>query len=1006
MTGKPASLKPVPPAAELPPSHEAPAAPPRFPVVGIGASAGGLAALDAFFSGMPAGVDPGMAFVVVQHLAPDHKSLLVELIGRQTRMHVFEAEDGMVVQINCVYVIPPGHDLALLHGALQLLEPHQPRGHRLPIDFFFLCLSQDVRERAICVVLSGTGSDGSLGARAIKGEGGLVVAQAPASAEFDGMPRSVLATGLVDYELPPAEMAAQLIAYATHGKRPLSSDPDVDGALNKVFVLLRAHTGHDFSLYKPSTIGRRIQRRMAVHGIEQINAYVRYLERDPAEIDALFRDLLIGVTSFFRDPDAFQVLEDRVIPRLFDDKGPGSVIRVWVPGCSTGEEAYSIAILLIERMEAIGARCTAQVFATDIDPRAIVTARAGRYPTNIASDVSPERLTRFFTLDATGTSYRINKSVRDLLVFSEQDVVRDPPFSKVDLISCRNLLIYMGVELQRKLNPLFHYALNTDGWLFLGTSEDVGGLDGRFSVFDCKAKVFRRESAPHGERRKDFGRSLPKMTVWDASTHIDLKEGSVPPGQQSLREATEGALLSHLIAAGVLVNREGDILYLHGRTGMFLEPSPGEAGVNNILKMAREGLHRALTSSLRKVASTGEVVACPGLRVKTNGHFTTVNLTVRAVPAGPGAPPESPWYLVILQEVAAPAVASPAPEGSGEGLAPGPRSAASPDANARIAALNGTLRATEDYVAGLQEELKLTTEQLSSSKEEMQSVNEELQSSNEELETSKEEMQSINEELGTVNAELNAKVAELSEASDDLNNLLSGTGIATVFVDHQLHILRFTPAATSLINLIPADLGRPLAHIVSNLVGYNRLVPDLKSVLATLLPREVLVQTVEGSKYLMRIQAYRTQKNVIEGAVISFLDVTEIEATREALRKANDAARLAVVVRDSLDAITVQDLDGRILAWNAGAVRLYGWTEAEALGMNVRDRIPAPLREAALATLVSLGRATVLEAYRTQRLAKGGAVVEVSIISTALIDEAGMCFGIATTERATLGSTP
>jgi len=428
--------------------------PPPFPVVGIGASAGGLAAFEAFFSGMPADTDPGMAFVLVQHLAPDHKSILTELIRRYTRMKVFEVEDGMLVQPNCAYIIPPNTDMAFLNGTLQLLDPAAPRGQRLPIDFFFRSLAQDQHECAIGIILSGTGSDGTLGVRAIKGEGGMVMAQNPESTEFDGMPRSAIATGLVDYQLPPAEMPAQLIAYTTHafGKLPrataIPASKD-DSALKKIFVLLRAETGHDFSLYKPNTINRRIERRMAVHQIETIDTYVKYLQQTPVEVEALFRDLLIGVTNFFRDPETFNILEQQIIPGLFEGKQSGDVIRVWCTGCSTGEEAYSLAILLQERMEALKQSYTVQVFATDIDSRAIATARAGLYPASIAADLTPERLARFFNDESNGSFYRIRKGIRDMLVFSEQDLIKDPPFSRLDLISCRNLMIYLGAELQK-----------------------------------------------------------------------------------------------------------------------------------------------------------------------------------------------------------------------------------------------------------------------------------------------------------------------------------------------------------------------------------------------------------------------------------------------------------------------------------------------------------------------------------------------------------------------------
>ena len=473
-----------------------PSAHAAFPIVGLGASAGGLAAFKTFFSGLATVADPGMAFVLVQHLAPDHKSILAELIRRTTRMPVVEVEDGMVVQANCVYVIPPNRDLACLNGTLQLLERPEPHGRRLPIDFFFRSLAQDQREHAIGIVLSGTGSDGAVGVRAIKSEGGLVMAQSPASAEFDGMPRSALATGVVDFELPADEMGARLIAFAGHARHRQAEaahapSPKSESAFKKVMVLLRDRSGHDFSLYKPSTIHRRIARRMAVHQLESLDDYVKYLQQTTDEAGVLFQDLLIGVTKFFRDEDAFKVLENQVISQFFGDNVGSAPVRIWVPACSTGEEAYSIAILLTERMESLRQVYPVQVFGTDIDSRAIATARRGFYPASIAADLSADRLKRFFTAEAGG--YQIQKGIRDLLVFSEQDVARDPPFSKLDLISCRNLLIYMGVELQRKLMPLFHYALKPGGTLFLGTSETAAEFGELFGVLDHTAKADQRK---------------------------------------------------------------------------------------------------------------------------------------------------------------------------------------------------------------------------------------------------------------------------------------------------------------------------------------------------------------------------------------------------------------------------------------------------------------------------------------------------------------------------------
>ncbi|MFZ4440061.1 MAG: chemotaxis protein CheB [Syntrophales bacterium] len=1010
-----------------------------FPIVGIGASAGGLAAFEAFFSGMPADVNPGMAFVLVQHLAPDHKSILTDLIRRYTRMQVFEVEDGMKVEPNCAYIIPPNRDMAFLNGTLQLLEPASPRGQRLPIDFFFRSLALDQHERAIGIVLSGTGSDGTLGIRAIKGEGGMVIAQNPESSEYDGMPQSAIVTGLVDYVLTPAEMPARLIAYLFHafGKPPRSDadpTPMVENTLKKIYTLLRAQTGHDFSQYKPSTITRRIDRRMAIHQVATMDGYVKYLQQTPAEVEILFREMLIGVTNFFRDPEVFKFIEEQVIPKLFAGKPATGVIRVWIPGCSTGEEAYSLAILLAERREAMKQGCHVQIFATDIDSNAIDTARRGLYPASIAADISPERLARFFRIEPDKSAYRIHKGIRDMLVFSEQNMIKDSPFSKLDIISCRNLLIYLSGELQKKLIPLFHYALNPGGVLVLGTSESTGDFLDLFTALDRRLKLYKRREDIYSTQRMAPGGFLPARTAID--TALPRAAGKTAfPVKLPLRELTEQALLQQVVQAGALVNKHGDILYLHGRTGLYLEPAPGESGVSNILKMAREGLRHDLTVALHKAVLTHDTVSCQGLRVKTNGNFTTTNLTICPVAASYNVgrvPPQDArketdsLYLVTLGKTPSPPALGEIDGNSpnrphfnnkqiqaaassqtivGTGISARIASTLLPpaDENLRIAALQQELRAKEEHIQTVNEEMETSNEELKSSNEEMQSVNEELQSTNEELETSKEELQSVNEELATVNNELQTKVTDLSQANNDMSNLLSGTGIATLFVDHHLHILRFTPTATRIINLILSDVGRPVAHIASNLVGYGRLVADTEAVLDTLIPKEAVVQTTEGRWYNMRIQPYRTLENVIEGAVITFVDITEMEKTREALRKANELLRLAVVVRDANDAITVQDMEGRIIAWNPAAARMYGWSEAEALSMNVRDRIPEKRREEALARVLQLSRAEILEPHQTQRIAKDGAVVNVSVTSTALVNEAGKMYAIATTERAKAG---
>jgi two-component system, chemotaxis family, CheB/CheR fusion protein len=1124
---------------------------PKFLVVGIGASAGGLAAFEAFFSGMPAGVQPGMAFVLVQHLAPDHTSILAELVGRFTTMSVSQVEDGMPVEPNHVYIIPPNRDMAFLNGMLHLLEPAEPRGHRLPIDFFFRALAQDQHDRAVGIVLSGTGSDGTQGLRAIKAESGMVMVQTAESAEFDGMPRSVIATGIADYELAPADMLPQLIAYASQDlnqRRDLEIrvEPKSEAALKKIFVLIRSQTGHDFSLYKPSTIYRRIARRMAVQKIEAIHDYVKYLQESPVEVEVLFRDMLIGVTSFFRDPDVFEILEKQIIPQLFKNKAAATdLVRVWICGCSTGEEAYSIAILIREYLESSKSNCSVQIFATDIDSRAIATARAGLYSVSIVSDVNPERLSRFFSINPGENVYRIHKNIREMLVFSEHNVIKDPPFSKIDLISCRNLLIYLGTELQKKLMPLFHFALMKDGILLLGTSEGIGDFGSLFKVLDRKAKLYQRQGGVLITQRKRLGVSpanaLPNVSNIDSSdSEFQVSRPEETASKIPLRDILEKSLIKLVAPSAALVNAQGDILYLHGRTGMFLELAAGESGVNNILKMAREGLQQELTVALNCVVVSQEPTTVNGLLVRTNGHYTRVYVSVSPVSAHSAADAKTKLksislYVVTIKE-------STETEKSTTGLLTTDISpeitdefdsnrVPSSDSEARVSALLEELHARDEYLQGARDELESSNEELKSSNEEMQSANEEMQSTNEELETSKEELQSVNEELATVNTELQTRVNDLSQLNNDMNNLLSGTGIATVFVDQHLRILRFTPAACAIINLILSDVGRPVAHTVTNLVGYDRLVRDAQEVLDSLVTKVVEVQAKDGKWYTMRMQPYRTIDNVIEGAVINFVeitslkriqsellsekaslqfkstllnaigeaviatdlqgailywndaaertygwkssevigknvldvtpdddskihaseimavlkkgnswsgeflvrhrdghrfpvkvtsttilndqgdltgiigvssDITQRKKAEESLRRSNELARLAVVVRDSRDAITVQELDGRIIAWNPAAVKVFGWTEAEALKMNARDRIPKSLQKDAMVKEFELSQAEILEPYRTQRLTKDGSVLEVWITATALLNEDGNVHAIATTERARL----
>jgi two-component system CheB/CheR fusion protein len=958
--------------------------------VGIGASAGGLAAFEAFFSALT-DAPTGMAFVLVQHLAPDHESILSELVKRYTSMRVLEVEDGMVVEPDTTYIIPPNRNLAFANGALHLSQPETARGHRLPIDFFFCSLAQALKQRAVCVVLSGTGSDGTLGVRAVKAEGGLVLAQNPESTDFDGMPRSAIATGLVDHILPPAEIPTQLLASVGRGGRVTRPSPPASGppeaSLQKIFSLLKTHAGHDFSEYKSNTVGRRVERRMAVQRLETLEAYASYLEASPTEVDALFRDLLIGVTSFFRDSAAFEALDSVFITPLLARVSAGDTIRVWVPGCSTGEEAYSIAMLFRERLDALGLETKLQIFATDIDPNAIETARAGLYPASVASDVTPARLTAHFS-EADGTHYRVQKRIRDLLTFSEQDVARDPPFSRLDLISCRNLLIYMGPELQKRLIPLFHYALKPGGMLFLGSSESVGEFAELLPAKDRHAKLYQRD---------EIATEVISPPLGDVRLAVDVgapRPASARPPAPSVgaRELMERMLLKHA-PSSVLVNVRGELMYLHGQTGQYLQPAPGAPGVN-ILTMAREGLRLELTGALAKAHRDQEPVIRPRLRVKTNGDFSEVDLTVRPVTGATAAAGDARLFVVSF----APATATTVkPISIDPGSAEGGEDHAGSE-SARVLALTQELRLKDDYLQASQEEMQTSNEELRSSLEELQSTNEELQSSNEELETSKEELQSMNEELATVNAELQSKVTDLSRVYNDMNNLLAASGIGTLFVDLQLCIRRFTPAATQFVNLIQTDVGRPLAHLVSNFVGYDRLSQDVRAVLDTLEPAEVEVQASSGATYRLRIRPYRTTENVVDGAVVTFTEVTELKVARVALEEANAVRDLARAVSDARDAIIVQDLEGRILGWNAGAVRIYGWSEAEAGAMNIERSIPESARADAAIRVQRLSRNEVVQPLRVQRLTKAGRTIALTQTATALLDAQGAVYAISTLE--------
>ncbi|MFA6135498.1 MAG: chemotaxis protein CheB [Phycisphaerae bacterium] len=950
----------------------------RFPIVGIGASAGGLEALDRFLGHVPEG--SGMAFVIVQHLDPTHKALMPELLQRATHMQVHQVEDCTQVQPDCVYVIPPNKDMSILHGVLHLLDPVTPRGLRLPIDFFFRSLADDRQERSIGVILSGMGTDGTLGLKAIKEKAGIVFVQDPASAKFDSMPRNAIDAGLVDVVAPVEDLPAKIIAVLKHV--PLITQPGLTlesktlSVIEKVYILLRAQTGHDFSLYKSNTVHRRIERRMGIHQIGKIADYVRFLQENPQEIELLFKELLIGVTSFFRDPAAWDQLKTEAIPSLLAGRRPAQTLRAWTPGCSTGEEAYSLAMIFKEAVQKMkpAQKYTLQVFATDLDPEAIAKARQGAYPANIAADVSPQRLSRFFVKEEHG--YRISKEIREMVIFAPQNLVMDPPFTKLDILTCRNLLIYLVPELQKKILPLFHYSMNPGGILFLGSAESIGAFTDLFTPLKGKSRLYRRlESAPRTEPLELPTSFAPAMPSLPERPKVDRPA----PNLQSMAEQL---LLQQYSPAAVLVNDKGDILFISGRTGKYLEPAAGKANWN-LFAMAREGLRHELGNAFAKVLRQTAPLKLSNIKVGTNGGTQVLDVTLQSIDT-----PEAlrGMVMVVFTDVVTP------PDTPATGRK------RSPVHNIHLAQAQQELQQTREDLRTLREEMQTSQEELKSTNEELQSTNEELQSTNEELTTSKEEMQSMNEELQTVNHEQQAKMEELSRANSDMKNLLNATDIATVFLDNDLRLRRFTTHATKIIPLIPADAGRPITNIASEL-RYPELAEDAREVLRTLVPIEKQVSASNDRWFAARIVPYRTLENVIDGLAITFVDITETKRAEEALRKANALPRLAVVVRDAYDAITVQDLDGRILAWNPGAVRMYGWSEAEAMVMNVRDLIPEGLREEALAKVHQLSLAEILEPYRTQRITKEGKVVEVWMTATALVNEAGQMYAIATTER-------
>jgi two-component system CheB/CheR fusion protein len=841
-------------------------------IVGIGASAGGLAALEQFFEKVPP--KSGLAYVVVQHLDPTQKALLAELLQRVTSMPVRLAEEMMRVEPDCVYVIPPNTELIVTKGALHLDKPAEPRGMRLPINILFSSLARDQGERAVAVILSGMGSDGTLGMQAVKALGGLTAVQQPDSAQFDSMPRSAIAAGCADIVALSAELPGRILA--TIAQTPGATEPEpaakevADSSsalpaapLHSIFKQLQQRTRRDFSLYKPSTVHRRIERRMAIHALSTLAQYANFLQQNPQEIDLLFKELLIGVTSFFRDAAVWQHLADVTLPELLARRPQEQKLRAWVAGCSTGEEAYSLAMVFAEVAERLPQHqdCTLQIFASDLSLDAIATARRGQYPASISATVSADRLARFFS--AHDGRYRIKQNIRDHVLFAQQDVVLDPPFTKLDLLFCRNLMIYFDATLQSKLLPLFHYSLRPGGVLMLGSSETVGRFNRLFTPIESKLRLYLREDHVSSVNPDFLIKSFPPLSKLTKELPVSPSNHPNKPAE-NLQTAADHVLLQVYAPPAVLVSSAGDIVYISGRTGKYLEPAAGKANWN-FHAMVHEDLRAPLADALKHAATQTEAVQLRGLQVNAASGVQMVDVTLQALqkPAALHG-----MVMIVFRDVA------PAPASRGRRKAP----------SAVEAAHAAEVQGCRDEIRTLREETRASKEELQSANEELQSTNEELQSANEELTTSKEEMQSMNEELQTINAEMQTKLDDLALAQSDMKNLLNSTDIAMLFLDKKLNVRRYTDRAAKIINLRENDIGRPLSDLTTSL-QYPTLHEDAHETLRTLVFSEKQILTSDGRWFSVRIMPYRRLDNVIDGAVITFVDITATKELESKLRK-------------------------------------------------------------------------------------------------------------------------
>jgi two-component system CheB/CheR fusion protein len=886
-----------------------------FPVVGIGASAGGLEALELFFTNVPK--DCGMAFVVIQHLDPNYVGIMPELLQRITTMKVFQAADNLKVKQNCVYVIPPNKSLSILNGTLQLFEPIESRGLRLPIDIFFRSLAIDKQDKSIGIILSGMGSDGCQGIKAIKEQNGVVLVQTPDTAKFDGMPRSAIESVIVDIVAPADVLPSKLIAFLKY--IPVTKiDPEMDDKyksnLEKIIILIRAQTGHDFSMYKKNTLFRRIERRKGVHQIDNISSYVRFLQENPNEIEILFKELLIGVTSFFRDSAMWEKLKEVTLPELMNELPAGYVLRAWVTGCSSGEEAYSLAIVFKEAQEKLKKHknLTLQIFATDLDTDSIEIARKGVFPSSIAVDVSPDRIKRFFIADPRG--YRLNTSIREMVVFAPQNVIKDPPFTKLDILTCRNMLIYMETELQKKIISLFNYSLNPGGIMVLGAAETLGNFSEGFIELDTKLKIYKRSSKDLSNQLQNFPSAFIRPKVGITESKAATKSG------ESVKSIAEQIMLQRFAPASLLVNSKGDIIFITGRTGKYLEPAAGKTNMN-IFSMAREGLRDALPGAFRKVMNNYDEEILRHIKVGTNGGTQIVDVSLQRIES-----PESVrgMIMVVFKDVSA--IFQKDAERT---------ILIDPTSGEEQNELELELKRSNEDLQSLREEMQTSQEELKSTNEELQSTNEELQSTNEELTTSKEEMQSLNEELQTVNVELQSKISDFIVANNDMKNLLNSTEIATLFLDKELNIRRFTDSATNIFKLRPTDVGRPFTDQVSDL-NYPEIAIHCAKVLKTLITIEETRTTIDKRWFNVRIMPYRTLDDYIDGLVITFSDITSTKRAESSMILSE--TRYHNIFEFAKDGILILDAEsGKIIDVNPFLIEMLGFSREQFIEKTIWD---------------------------------------------------------------------